>query len=507
MITNKNDKIVVISIIIIVILFLFSSKTITSGYHFIDDHEVIRMKHDLSISSLSEVTQKWVREDLDFNMRFRPLYYIHRVCETRLFGSDFFLWSLYTGILCCISLIFFYLGMRNLKFTLSGSIIFLIISFVGPQSAIWWRLGPSESLGMVFLSLSFYFMSASLNTKKYFIKTFFFIFFLILSSLTKESFLIIIPAMIFFKIWNEKKYIWSSLKESSYKNMLLIVPLIILFIELFIIKLYVGTDYSGLESNLYYSLIHFFTTLIHFVKTYLNLIFAAIVVIIINYRLKKTLLKIDGFSFVFFLLILIPNILLYARSGLVERYLLPTTIGLGFLFVSFLKGVDENPLWFKKMAFVLVLVAFIPFAVISIIDAIDFSKEGKETKRLLTEISSNYLDGKQVMVVVDPIQDYERSISLKSYLFYENHIDLFGYPVINDNDALNYQNIIGDWKVYFEDKQFENMTSKPGLLVFLNSNVIDNFFKSSTLSQLDYLPVEIENSNFVLFKEIQPDQL
>jgi hypothetical protein len=225
--------------------------------------------------------------------------------------------------------------------------------------------------------------------------------------------------------------------------------------------------------------------------------------IIINYRLKKLVLRINGFSVVFFLLILIPNIMLFARSGLVERYLLPTSIGLGYLFVSFIKGIEEKLGWFKKLASALIIISFIPFMVTSAADAIDFSKEGISTKKLLSAISSNYVNGSQVLVVVDPVQEYESSVSLKTYLFYEYNIDLFGCALVKNDDAINYPDYVGGWKSYFVDKQFENMTSKPGLLIFLNNKMIEKFFKSSDLVQTDYLKIEIGNSQFALLKEMQ----
>jgi hypothetical protein len=498
---NRKDKIAILSIIISVFLFLFISKTLISGYHFVDDHEVIRIKNDLRSSSLINVTKNWVKEDLNSNARFRPVYSIHRVFETKLLGSDFVLWSLYNGVLCCLTLIFFYLGMRNMKFALGESIAFLIITFIGPQSSVWWRLGPGESLGMVFLGLSFYFMSRSLERRNYFANNLLFIFFLILASLTKESFLIIIPGMIFFKIWNEKNYIWSSLKESVYKNLLLLVPLMVLVIELFIIKYFVGTVYSGLDAKFINIITSILFNSMYFVKTYLNLFIVSLLLLIIYWLIKKRIVEFNLFSITFFILIFTPNIILFAKSGLVERYLLPSTLGLGFLVATFIKGFEEKPGWFKKMSLTLVLVSLLPIMLGSFNDAVKFSKEGLATKRLLSAISTNYVNGTQAMVIVDPVESYENSVSLKTYLFYENKIDLFGYGIIKDENRADYQRYFDGWKSYFNGKQFENMTSKPGLLIFLDNQMIDEFFKTSKLSRYDYLPIEIGDSPFALFKK------
>jgi hypothetical protein len=498
---NRKDKIVIISLIIFVFLFLLISGTINSGYHFVDDHEVIKIKNDLKTSSLISVSEKWVNEDLKSNGRFRPFYYIHRVIETKFFGSDFFLWSLYTGILWCMALIFFYSGMRKQKFAWEESIIFLIIVFIGPQCSVWWRLGPGESLGMVLLALSFYFMSKSIDKKNYHINNFLFIFFLVLSSLTKESFLIIIPAMVFLKIWNEKILIWTSLKESFYKNTILVIPLMIFAIELYIVRYHVGITYAGLETGFSNIMVSIISTSLHFLKTYLNLIIVASVMLIICGYIKKIPVKIKLLPLIFFLLVLIPNIILYSKSALVERYLLPSSLGLGVLVAYVIKGIEKDPVWFKKIVSLFVIISFLPYMVSSFNDALKFSKEGDFTKKILSAISDNYSTGSQVLVIVDPVEYYEKSVSLKTYLFYEDKIDLFGYAEVMNTNSSDYQGYVDGWKSYFIGRQFENLTSKPELLIFFDRNMIDTFFIGSKLSRDDYSPVEIGNSPFALFRE------
>jgi hypothetical protein len=499
---EKEDKTVVLLIPCVVFLFLFLTGTITSGYHFVDDHEVIRMKVDLKSSTLIDVTKKWVQEDLVSNNRFRPLYYIHRVFEAELFGSNFFLWSLYNGIQCCIALIFFYLGIRNLKFSPGESILFLIIVFLGPQSAIWWRLGPSEGLAMFFFSLSFYFMSKSLEGKNYILNNVLFIFFLILSSLCKESFVLIIPGFLFFKLWHEKNNLWLSLKETLTKNLILLIPVIVLVIELVIIKFYVGTNYSGLSSDLTDNLKGFFSTGVHFLRSYLNIIIVGVILFVINLFRKKIIFRIDPFSLIFFFLIITPNLILYSKSIFAGRYFLPSTIGLGFLVVSFIKGFEENTGSFKKLALTLVMISFLPFLINAYTDAIRFSKEGTATKRLLSAISKNYIAGSQAMVIVDPIVSYEKSVSLKIYLNFEDKIDLYGYPLVINEDAESDAGLVEGWKSYFNDKLSENLNTKPGLLIFLDCLHVDKFFKTSNLLQSDYTAVDIGNSKFALLQEI-----
>lgn len=498
---NKEDKIVVLTLILLVFLFLVISKTLNSGFHFVDDHEVINIKSELTSSTLIDVTEKWVKEDIKNNIRFRPLYIINRVFETWLLGSDFFLWSLLNGVLCCLAMISFYSGMRNLKFGVGESIAFLIITFIGPQTAVWWRLGPGESMAMVFLGLAFYFMSISPGSRTYHLNSLFFVFFLILTSLTKESFLIIVPAMIILKIWIDYTYFRSGLKNAVYKNLLLLLPLTVVCIELYFIKYYVGIGYSGLDTKFTDNVSSILLTSLVFAKSYLRLLEVVIILLIISWFVFKMKIGSIFFPVVFFLLIVIPNIILYARSGLVERYLLPASFGLGFLVISIVKSFDDNPGWFKKLSLTLIIFSFLPFMITVYSDAIQFSKEGYSTKKLLTAISTNYVVGTQVMVIVDPVELYEKSVSLKTYLFVEKKIDLYGYLIVKDEDNPDNHRYIDGWKSYFNGKEYENLRSKPRLLIFLDNKMVDEFFEKSKLLRNNYLIVEIGNSPFALFKE------
>jgi hypothetical protein len=498
---KKEDKVVTISLVLLVFLFLLSTRTLNSGYHFVDDHEIIKIKNDLNSASLGAVAKKWVDDDFNVNKRFRPFYYVIRVVETRLLGSDFLLWSVFNGLLFCLSLLCFYFGIRNLKFALGESIVFLVITFLGPQSSVWWRLGPGESLGMVMLGLAFYFMSKSNEGKNYRLFNWLFIFFLILASLTKESFLLIIPAMIFFKIWNEKTVRWSSLKESYTKNLILIVPLAVFVIELFFIRKYIGTDNSGLNSSPISNLSSILKTLIKFIETYLNILIVSLILAAICWRSKTRIVRFDLFSTFFFILIFIPNILLYARSGLDERYLLPVSFGLGFLVITYIRSFENDARQLQAIATILFLVSFVPFVFSTTTAARRFSKDGYSTKKLLSAISANYQTGTPAMVIVDPVVSYEKSVSLKTYLNYVDKIDLFGYAMIKDQNNSDYAGIAESWKLYFDKKLPEDLTSKPELLIFLDKHLIDNFFKTSDYHHDDYFPIDVGDSSFALFRE------
>jgi hypothetical protein len=133
--------------------------------------------------------------------------------------------SIFTGILAMCSFSFFYFGARKLKYGVLESLVFVLLIFIGSQMAIWWRLGTNETIGMFFLGLAFLFMAKCTKKENYRLNNVAFIILLIIASLCKESFIITIPALVVFKIWNEKNVFKITFKESVKNNYLLAVPI------------------------------------------------------------------------------------------------------------------------------------------------------------------------------------------------------------------------------------------------------------------------------------------
>ena len=499
LLNDKIEIIVIISIIITVFAFLLLSGTLVSGYHFQDDHEIIRIKDDLKTSTVLSVSKKWITEDIHGTRRFRPLYYFHRVIETKIFGSDFLLWSLYTGALACLTMIFFFLAMRNLKYNTGSSIVFMIVAFAGSQMAVWWRLGPNETIGITFFALSFYFMSRSIFGRGNIINNSLFILFLILSSLSKESFIIIIPGVLFFKIYMEKIANNITLRDALQKNILLLVPIIVIVFELAYIVSGVGTI-QAFDSGIHSKLIGCYNCVIILVKTYPYLGFVGCVLLLANFILKNSIFELKWLPVILALLILIPNIVLYSRGGIWERYLLPSSVGFGFVVASILNGIKSDFLKAKIIIYLSVLISLSPLMLTSYNNARKFAEEGAALKSLLGGIRQNYIEGTNVLAVVDPINFYEQSYSLKTYLFLEQQITLYGYPLIKSGHDESYNSLINGWKGYFSGVQYEDLKSLPNLIIFLDTRLVKDFFNITKIDQEKYSQVLGISSSFALLK-------
>ena len=419
----KKNFLYVVTIFISICILYAVTKTQTSGYHLTDDHEIIRLVNELSINSTFSVAKKWINED--FGIRFRPLYYFHRVIEAKVFGNNFMAWSLYTSSLLIFSVLSFFLGMRKLAFSHAASLIFVLLIFIGPQMEIWWRLGPNETLGIFFLSLSFYFLKSK-NNKRFIIDSILFSVFLIAASLSKESFIIVIPSFVFLKITYDKDAFSLSWIESLQKNSLLLIPLFLMVAELLFIVLYVGTNkigYAGVEKTTALVFVQQFwkvsraifnNTLVGVMATYCLLFHGTI-----YYEAKDTKLLYKLFSrlknpLLFAGLLLAPNILLHAKSGMFGRYFLPSTVGSAFLLAAVFEAIPEQ--WKRLSVSLCVFVLLISKNAVNISsEAKAFAKEGRENKMLFEAISNNSSKNSKIILVADSVNYYEWSFSLMKY--------------------------------------------------------------------------------------------
>lgn len=92
-ITRENRVVwqdVVIAIlfgVIIVAGILCVARTIWSGYHFLDDHELLRMEQSLTQGmSLHDLLRAWIKNDMSW--RFRPLYWMEESNRLLLDGKQ-----------------------------------------------------------------------------------------------------------------------------------------------------------------------------------------------------------------------------------------------------------------------------------------------------------------------------------------------------------------------------------------------------------------------------------
>lgn len=498
----KINKLIIPLIFIAVFGFLFVSGTLTSGFHFTDDHQIISATTELSKESTINVASQWIKTDMD--LRFRPMYYAHRVIEAKILGTNYTLWSIWTALLACTTFSFFYLGMRKLKFTIFESLLFLVLAFVGTQMDVWWRLGPAETIGTFFLSLAFYFLNSC--NKRYTLNTILFSLSIIFSSLCKESFIIIIPAFIVLKLWIEKDFFKISLKEVFWKNRLLAILLFVMSFELWIIIYYIGVNkigYAGVDQGILAILSGSLKIITTRLNLFLIIIFVSLALTL--YKYKKDKKKIGQLLInlllpaVFASIIVLPNLILYAKSGMGGRYFLPTTIGIAFLIVSILKQIENKYSWIYKLLVVCIILFHAKPVYTTILKSKSFAKEGHLTSKMLTIINKNSDENSNILFVGNPAAHFEWSYSLNKYLITNKNIYMYVYP-LNDNYKSEFKKGLSkNWHTWFKGRKFSDINGEIDIIICFDKKLIENIFEENDLQHQNYKNLLVSNDNYVVY--------
>jgi hypothetical protein len=443
---------------IIFLLFWFGVLMVTgalfSGFHFTDDHDVIRIDKSLTGTTVAREARLFFNDLTGSKLRFRPFYQFHRRLVTAVLGTDFIAWSVYTGLLASLTTFFLFLFMRTTGFEVIESILFAALTLLGPQAAIWWKLGANETLGFFLFSIALYFMSRSVCAlRRKNLYNAFFIFFTLLASWSKESFILTIPALAAWKlalVYESDKQqrlengssllffssIWLAVKKTWLTLSLL---LLICVVELVHIVSSVGTtgiQYAGYEG---FSFSIFFKTIAQSLNAvYGWIVFVLAVVITIGVirsrrssRGEKQYQPLDALLLPVILagLIVVPQLVLYMKSGIIERYLLPAVMGYAYLTIVFMRYLRVNfrqPVsssgsrlkgrWVELFVFFLLAVVCLQQLRVVRYTAIAYAREGEHTNGWLTSIEESTGKNDVLLVITHPVNFLEPSVSLKAYL-------------------------------------------------------------------------------------------
>lgn len=351
----SNYKYIFVFLIFLVFwsLLLSISGALFTGYQLIDTVGLFDINNQLKSGSVSffKVTKDCVISDS--SVRLRPFYIFYHVLQIKIFGTNFLYRNILRLFLAVLTSFFLFLSIKRMSFSFLESMLFVLLSLIGAQSAIWWRIGPPETLAVFLFSISLYFtvLSIYLNKLKK-LCTVFSILFMILSFLSKESFILIIPALVFLKIWlyKEKSNSWFS---SIKRNIGSVIILLFLFIiTLTFIKFFIGTagiEYAGIEAVNITGYIQTFIVLSHH-SNYIVVIIAVLISVflfILNNK-DNSFLKVRDIIKKFwppaalFSLIVIPQIILYTKSGIFERYLIPGIFGYSFVLIYSLNYINKG---------------------------------------------------------------------------------------------------------------------------------------------------------------------
>jgi hypothetical protein len=497
---------------------LMGTGTLSSGYHLTDDQDLLRIGADLAGTTLGREIRIFLKGIFAPALRFRPVFELHRRVMTVVLGTDFTAWSIYFGILAVLTSFFLFLFLRKTGFSIVEALLFAVLTLLGEQAALWWKLGTNETIGMFILSLALLFMALSVDStgkKKKILYETLFIFFTILASWCKESFILMIPALVAWKIWlthqksiksgaGSPNLLWpfgpsrDSLNCSPQainpvrrtptptqitntntrirplaaggKNIIsTVILLVICCLELLHIVKSIGTagiQYAGYEG---FRLSTFIVTgLRSFLAVHGWILGIELAVLFFCLRRpggfflpevtdagdrrrlglesdiesKQTsigslrrrapgppqnflLEKLLG-PLVIGLLVVVPQIVLYMKSGMIERYLLPGIMGYTFLMIVFLRSLRESSgekekkyfgkSWPEVVVLLVLAVVFLQQLRVTRYTASAFAFNGKQLNAWFQSLEQHTGPQDLLLIVTQPQKYFEASVSLKAYL-------------------------------------------------------------------------------------------
>lgn len=174
----------------------------TAGFGFVDDHEIVAIlgpTHHVGVTDLPAKIAQWA---IDGNGRFRPGYYTLRVLEATAVGANPQIWYLdryLLGLVAAGAL----LGLAYGYVKRLPLLVLPLMLLAGPQAEIWTRLGPQESYAVPIVLVGLAMIRWRHQTAGLIL--------LMAAGLVKESFILLLPAVIAWLAWRQGRNAWKTI--------------------------------------------------------------------------------------------------------------------------------------------------------------------------------------------------------------------------------------------------------------------------------------------------------
>lgn len=433
--------------------------TLTSGWHFVDDHEFLEFSYMLKYKNMSVLdviadTIRW-----DWAMRNNLLYYPSRIIMTSIIGPDSFALSVEKAIETVIVMAILYYCGKGLTDSKAVAVFFSLVCLVGFQSATWWKLGPEQMQATICFGISFLFLLKwGKNTKKiaYGVVS---VVFATLMGFYHESFILVMP---FFACWIVYENLVSirenadgsisgsgdGAKENEYgKNdkdikglkafirkycgnrawyvvtILLICFAILLSIVVRLgLKTYKPVSYSdGISIGAYYNTLKYSLTTDLRYYWYFGIV---LIGVLLTYYDKLKKYWADA---AIALIFMFPQFVLYSKEGIAERYLLPVIIGYALFFIVFVYKSKLLTGGRKKLYLAVIVIMLLANGRSMIVEGDYYRFRGQSVTNALEEVERCADNGYKVMScfgIANPEADWTVEYYLKSHgkqdVFYWN---------------------------------------------------------------------------------------
>jgi hypothetical protein len=363
---KREYSIAFLIIMVTGLAFVTLSGSVFSGYHFMDCSDYIRWKHDLSEMSWMKSLIKHI--NCEAGSRFRPAWHLNILLSTALLGDNMLLQGFRQIFLNIIAAFLIYLLGRRIRWTHNESLLFAGISLIGTQSAVFFQTLAIETPALVVLLLSWHFAISYFNDNEGFKKILQyagFITFSLLAALMKENFILALPASyVFYCMQYNEKYHTGFYKTIIHTLKTGLFLLLAIIVCLWAIFRFVGDSDAG------YAGVTLSTGILAYFKSAVYLYVLSGCILALGgffhlYRNKKIFREESLFPVLLFMAITVPQIIIYGKSNIIDRYLIPAITGCAYFSIYIYRELRKqdksvNGLLWKNISLVsgIIITAF-----------------------------------------------------------------------------------------------------------------------------------------------------
>lgn len=420
-----------------VVILVFSG-AYQSGLHFMDDDVILTLTAQFeSGKDILEVMMSSIKGD--FNIRFRPFYWVEHVTLTYLFRDQWSYWAWHHFFIATFTSYILFFIFHKLRYSVIISFCCVVLVLVGYQTEAYWRTSPAERTAMLMFVLSI-FTWLYLSRKK--AGQLLAVIFLMCATLCKENFILTIPFLLVGILFQEEKKLTpQNVLAFLYRHKILIAfTLIWATFSLVIIIFFVGTNqigYAGVKPmGVRTLLFHIFGAaeflnlrgLIHQIATSATdikalslpalLAFIFVLASIVQYQgksLKKvsllqplTLLSNNYIRLLTLsVLLYLPQYALYIRNSFDNRYYLPAVFAFSLIILFCYSKL--HTLKSKLSLLLLTLVITVQTLSFTLQEAVNYAKEGKALSKILEmledEVNKQPEGRKKLLFVFNPLKN------------------------------------------------------------------------------------------------------
>lgn len=415
---------------------LYRTGTIASGFHMLDDHELIRyhLAFSENNASLAGTIKAAIVNDFAGG-RYRPLYWTERVTGCKLFGDELAWWNYYTAIKGVLTFYFLYYVARYLKYNRILSFLFVGIILFGRQFTPWFRSANQESTGLLLCAFTLCLIARQCYHKKYNNVAYNIVIVVgtVLCGLVKESFTLFMPVFAALKIWLEYCD-RGKLVNCLRKNIAVyLVIALSMMINVIMIVFYVGIDqvsYAGFHEGV--SLADYWSGIVYSLKFNMGsytiaggvFLFAIVMYVLeISKELRKKYLWFAAIS----AYVMAVQLIAHAKSLMWERYMIPWVVGYAFLFVLLGYRIFEQNKWRRTVYTAVLIILFLVEAPKAYQMSRDYAYDGQMLRVYFQNILDNTDEESQVVCA---FRDEEINLATECWLEVHGRTQVYSYDTL-----------------------------------------------------------------------------